>query len=49
MPNGSGIETLTKETYEGRFKNGKREGYGKITYHDKSYYRGNFINGKKEG
>lgn len=35
--------------YEGTIVNGKREGFGKLTYADGAYYEGHFKNGKMEG
>jgi hypothetical protein len=38
-----------KEEYEGEFKNGLREGYGKYIYEDGSFYIGEWKNGLKNG
>ena len=38
-----------KEEYEGEFKNGLKEGYGKYIYKDGSFYIGEWKNGLKNG
>ena len=35
--------------YEGQFKNGERDGWGRMIYTNGSYYQGNWSNGMLEG
>ncbi len=38
-----------RDTYEGMWINGKKNGQGTYYYSDGTVYEGNFINGKKKG
>lgn len=40
---------LPEGTYCGQIKNGKRHGYGTMTYTDGRTYRGNWVDGNREG
>jgi hypothetical protein len=47
--NGYGKWNLENAVYEGYFKNGKREGKGKMVFWDNSTYVGDYANGLKNG
>ena len=41
--------TENGDIYEGNFRDGKCNGYGKMIYSNHEIYQGNFVNGQKEG
>ena len=46
---GMTLNMITGEKYEGEFKNGIREGKGKLIMSNEDRFEGNFIHGKLEG
>ena len=45
LPDGEGTFTSGQNVYEGSFKNGKRDGQGKLNYGlTQEYYHGNWAN-----